>query len=76
MCDDFHIDVDLTVFSLVCEECDAGMNVLSHADALAEGWTEIEYRPDLPMANYCGLCPDCRRDRELREHADRFESSE
>jgi hypothetical protein len=71
MTNDFDDEVDLTCFSLVCEECDAGSNVLSHADALADGWTEIEYRSDLPMANYCGLCPDCRRDRELKEYFER-----
>jgi hypothetical protein len=47
-------------FSLVCSECDAGMNIESHDQAMAEGWTEIDYAPDLPMANFIGLCPDCR----------------
>lgn len=47
-------------FSLVCSECDAGMNMGSYDQALAEGWAEIDCAPDLPMANYVGLCPDCR----------------
>lgn len=47
-------------FSLVCLHCDAGMNIDSHQQAVAEGWTAIDYAPDLPMANYVGLCPDCR----------------
>ena len=47
-------------FSLVCYECDAGMYIESHGQATAEGWMEIDYAPDLPMANYIGLCPDCR----------------
>lgn len=47
-------------FSLVCSECDAGMNIDSHDQGAAEGWTDINYAPDLPMANYVGLCPDCR----------------
>jgi hypothetical protein len=47
-------------FSLVCRECDAGMDIKDHAQAAANGWTEIDYAPDLPMANYVGLCPDCR----------------
>ena len=46
-------------FSLVCSECDAGMNIESYDQALAEGWAEIEFAPDLPMANFIGLCPDC-----------------
>lgn len=47
-------------FTLVCYECDAGDGIDSHAQAVAEGWTSIDYAPDLPMANYVGLCPDCR----------------
>ena len=47
-------------FSLVCCECDAGMNVADYEQAMADGWTGIDYAPDLPMANYVGLCPDCR----------------
>jgi hypothetical protein len=54
-----HSEIDVP-FSLVCRECDAGMNIESHAQAVATGWTEIDYAPDLPMANYVGLCPDCR----------------
>jgi hypothetical protein len=47
-------------FTLTCSECDAGMEIESHEHAVAEGWTDIDYRPDLPMANYVGLCPVCR----------------
>jgi hypothetical protein len=47
-------------FTLVCQECDAGMDIQSHEHALAEGWTDIDYAPDVPMANYVGLCPDCQ----------------
>jgi hypothetical protein len=71
MMNEFFGDVDLTCVSLVCEQCDAGSNVPSYAAAIIDGWTEIEYRPDLPMANYCGLCPDCRRDRQLAEQVER-----
>ena len=46
-------------FSLVCSECDAGMNIESNDEAIAEGWANIDYAPDLPMANFVGLCPDC-----------------
>jgi hypothetical protein len=47
-------------FSLVCSECDAGAGIESHDQATAEGWTNIDYAPDLPMANFIGLCPECR----------------
>jgi hypothetical protein len=53
-------DVDLTVFTLVCAECDAGDHISSYEQALAEGWTRISYAPDSPMANYVGMCPVCR----------------
>ena len=52
--------VDRVAFSLVCSECDAGSDIESLDHAAAEGWSEIDYAPDLPMANYVGLCPDCR----------------
>jgi hypothetical protein len=47
-------------FTLVCTECDAGMDIQSQEQALTEGWTCIDYAPDLPMANYSGLCPHCQ----------------
>lgn len=55
------------VFTLVCCECDAGMDILTEEQAIAEGWTGIEPAPHLPQANYCGLCPDCRREQLLEE---------
>jgi hypothetical protein len=57
------------VFSLVCEVCDAGSNITCHEQAIAEGWTDIIYAPDLPMANFVGLCPDCKREEEARDSA-------
>ncbi len=48
-------------FSLTCCECDAGTEVGSHPEAVALGWTDIGYEPDLPMANFIGLCPECGR---------------
>jgi len=47
-------------FSLVCINCDAGMDIESREQAIAEGWTEISFEPHMPMANYSGLCPDCK----------------
>ncbi len=47
-------------FTLVCINCDAGDRIHSEAEALAEGWTDVEFAPDLPMANWLGVCPDCR----------------
>lgn len=60
--DDF-IPLDVH-FSLVCELCDAGCGIDTHEEALALGWTNIIYEPDLPMANFIGLCPDCRLEEE------------
>jgi hypothetical protein len=54
-----HTDATDAPFTLVCRECDAGMGIESHDQAVADGWTAIDYAPDLPMANYVGLCPDC-----------------
>jgi hypothetical protein len=47
-------------FTLVCLYCDDGMHIESYEQAIAEGWTDIGYDPDAPMANYVGLCPVCR----------------
>ena len=52
---------DAAVFSLTCEYCDAGLEIGSAAEAIAAGWEGIEYAPDLPTANYVGVCPDCQR---------------
>jgi len=54
-------------FSLTCEGCDGGMEIESYEAAIAAGWTEIDYAPDLPMANFLGLCPVCRQWREDQE---------
>lgn len=51
--------VDEIPFTLVCRNCDAGTEIESQAQAVADGWTDIEYAPELPMANYVGCCPDC-----------------
>ena len=48
------------VFSLVCESCDAGADIGTEEQAIAEGWTCIQPAPDLLQANYVGTCPDCR----------------
>jgi hypothetical protein len=47
-------------FTLVCRECDAGMDIASEQAAYAAGWTDIDYFPGLPMANFAGLCPECQ----------------
>lgn len=51
-------------FSLVCERCDAGTEIETYEDALNCGWSDISYEPDCPMANFIGLCPDCRQREE------------
>ena len=55
-----------TRFSLVCFTCDAGDHIDNREQAIAEGWTEIEYGPDLPMAYYVGVCPHCRQAEQVR----------
>lgn len=47
-------------FSLICRDCDAGMEIVSYDHALSEGWTAIVADPGLAW-NYVGLCPACRR---------------
>ena len=44
-------------FSVSCFECDAG-SPASYEEAAAAGWTGIEFRPDLPLENFLGYCPD------------------
>jgi hypothetical protein len=61
-----HIPPDVP-FSLVCQTCDGGMEIESYEAALAAGWTEICYAPDLPMAYFLGLCPRCRQWQEAEE---------
>jgi len=51
-------------FSLVCAYCDVGMEIGTYDEAIEHGWTYISYVPECPMANFIGLCPDCRRSDE------------
>ena len=48
-------------FSLTCEYCDAGMEIESREEALAAGWTDIEFVRNCPLANFIGTCPGCSR---------------
>jgi hypothetical protein len=48
------------IFSLTCSECDYGDGITTEAEAIEEGWSDICPAPDLPMANFVGLCPCCR----------------
>jgi len=50
-------------FSLVCIHCDAGMDMATLDQAIADGWLLVEFAPDSPMANCLGLCPNCRDER-------------
>lgn len=45
------------LFSMFCIDCDAG-SPASYEDAVTVGWTGIEFRPDLPMGNFLGYCPE------------------
>ena len=49
------------VFVLTCADCDNGGQIHSEAQAIEEGWTRIQPQPDLPQANYLGICPYCRK---------------
>jgi hypothetical protein len=40
------------------------MEIRSYEDAINAGWMDITYAPDLPMANFLGLCPECRQSRD------------
>ena len=51
-------------FSLTCGECDAGMDIGSHVEAVAAGWTDIIF-DDGPSWNFVGTCPDCLLDKGL-----------
>ena len=48
------------VFSLTCSECDYGDGIVTEAEAIEEGWSQIALAPDLPMANFVGIYPCCR----------------
>lgn len=49
------------IFSLACSECDFGEGITTEAEAIEEGWSQITPAPDLPIANFVGICPCCRR---------------
>ena len=51
----------IVCFTLSCVRCDAGDDLHSFEAALARGWIEITFAPDLPMANFIGVCPECQR---------------
>ena len=45
-------------FSLTCGECN-NEGPDSYDEAIAEGWTGIEYVPHLASENFLGRCPIC-----------------
>lgn len=47
-------------FSLVCRECGVGADGECHDQAVADGWSGIDYAPHLLAADFIGLCPECR----------------
>lgn len=54
-------------FVVACYECDCD-SPDSYEQAIAEGWTEIEYAPDGFSSNFYGYCPEHRLDElELRQ---------
>ncbi len=54
---DIRDQIDLSVFSLVCENCDAGDDMLNEVDARATGWTQIEYCTRPANGQLCWLMP-------------------
>ena len=47
-------------FSLTCAHCDAGDGITTEREASDASWTRIQAAPDLPMANFVGVCPVCQ----------------
>lgn len=45
-------------FSISCYDCDID-SPDSLDEALAAGWTEIQYTPDGLAENFLGFCPEC-----------------
>ena len=56
--DSHHRDQADVPFSLSCIDCDCD-SPHCYDEALAAGWTEIQFTPDMPTENYLGLCPVC-----------------
>lgn len=61
LCPSCRIPKDVP-FSLTCAYCDAGMDVETFESAMAQGWCNIDYVPELSMANFLGVCPECREE--------------
>lgn len=59
-------------FTLTCGSC-GNDGPDSHADAVANGWTEIRYTPTQASANFVGLCPSCSKaEQKGRKRQTRF----
>ena len=61
-------------FSLSCCECDAG-SPATYAEAVDQGWTNIEFAPEGLAENFLGLCPEHSLDRVGFESAEDHVSS-
>ncbi len=53
-------------FSLICAEC-MDLGPKSYADAMEQGWGNIEYVPAEPGENFLGLCRRCRQAKQTLE---------
>jgi hypothetical protein len=53
-------------FSLVCADC-VDVGPTSYANAMEQGWGDIEYVPAEPGENFLGLCRRCRQARHTLE---------
>lgn len=55
-CKELATDLIVAKFSLVCRHCSRDATG-ERADAVAQGWTDIEFDPDFSDRNYNGCCP-------------------
>lgn len=47
-------------FSLMCSECDAGMDVVSYEQAMLRGWSDMMPDDHGMSWTWLGTCPDCK----------------
>jgi hypothetical protein len=57
--------LDTFPFSLACTSCDRGAPD-TYAEAIAEGWTDIQFDGTGLSWNYLGACPCCREEEAKR----------
>ncbi|MCA9078013.1 MAG: hypothetical protein R3C02_26335 [Planctomycetaceae bacterium] len=53
-------------FTISCIECDMD-SPETYDQAVADGWTQIQFYPQGSSENYLGICPVCRAEEERTE---------